>query len=187
MSRFLIISAVFALLVRDAAALGAEPAPTEPSDEELLALPWKQFDQTLGSGWRVYACRKDYRGAAALIEAYLARRNDLTPAQRAVSHFHAGAELARDNRYQEALRHLESAEVAPGSRGVPADWNELVIATRAFLLGDRAALLASKRRVEAMPSPAFPHSAEQYLEHFGQRYGAWDEEPGPAAGCKSTQ
>jgi hypothetical protein len=185
MSKSLILAALFALAAHSLAALGAETAD-QPNDEELLALPWKQFDQTLGSGWRIYACRKEYGAAAALIEKYLERRTDLTPTQRAVSHFHAAAELARENRYQEALRHLESAEVAPGSRGVPEDWNELVIATRAFLLGDRETLLASKRRVEAMRAPAFPHSADGYLEHFGQRYGAWDEEPGPAAGCKST-
>ena len=90
-------------------------------------------------------------------------------------------ELARENLYEEALRHLELAEVPPGTRGVPADWNELVISTRAFLLGDRAALIASKQRVAAMRSPAYPQSAARYLEHFGQRYAAWDEEPTPAA------
>jgi hypothetical protein len=144
-------------------------------NEELLALPWKQFDQTLGSGWRVYADRKEHRAAAELIEAYLARRDDLTPAQRAVSHFHAAAEFARESLHEKALRHLDSADVPAGTRGVPEDWNELVIATRAFLKGDREALLASKQRVEAMRSPAFPNSPALYLEYLGQRYGVWDE------------
>jgi hypothetical protein len=148
---------------------------SQAPDEELLAQPWKQFDQTPGSGWRVYADRKEHRAAAELIEAYLARRGDLTPAQRAVSHFHAAAEFARENLYEKALRHLEVAQVPTGTRGVPEDWNELVIATRAFLQGDREALLASKQRVEAMRSPAFPKSAALYLEHLGQRYGVWDE------------
>jgi hypothetical protein len=187
MSKTVATAALFSLFIHFAAALGAEEQLGKPDNEELLALPWKQFDQTLGSGWRVYACRREHGAAAELIEAYLARRTDLTPTQRAVSHFHAAAELARENRYQEALRHLEAAEVAPGSRGVPEDWNELVISTRAFLLEDREALLASKRRVEAMRSPAFPHSAEGYLEHLGQRYGVWDEEPTAAAGCESTK
>jgi hypothetical protein len=170
MSKSLAIAALLGLLA-------------QPNDAELLSLPWKQFDQTLGSGWRVYACRKDYAGAARLIETYLARRTDLTPTQRAVSHFHAAAELARANHYQEALRHLERAEVTPRSRGVPEDWNELVIANRAFLQGDRQALLASKQRVAAMTAPAFPHTADLLLEHLGEPYGAWDDEPTPA-GCK---
>jgi len=185
MSKSLAITALLGLLAYTAAR-GAESAPVKPDDEQLLALPWKQFDQTLGSGWRVYACRKDHAGAARLIETYLARRTDLTPTQRAVSHFHAAAELARANRYQEALRHLESAEVVPGSRGVPADWNELVSANRAFLQGDRQALLASKQRVEAMTDPAFPHSADLLLQHLGEPYHAWDDEPTPA-GCESAQ
>lgn len=168
-------AALLGWLLHATTALSAEPLE-KPSDEELLALPWKQFDQTLGSGWRVHALRKDYLAAARLIETYLARRTDLTPAQRAISHFHAAAELARENLYQDALRHLESAEVAPGSRDVPQDWNELVIATRAFLQGDREALLASKQRVDAMSSAAFPDAADRLLEHFGQRYGIWDED-----------
>lgn len=185
MSKAIAIAVLVGSLIHVACALGAEQQPAKPDDEALLALPWKQFDQTLGSGWRVYACRKDFLGAARLIETYLARRTDLTPTQRAVSHFHAAAELAHANRYEEALRHLEAAEVAPGTRGVPEDWNELVIATRAFLLGDREALLASRRRVAAMRSPGFPHSAAGYLEHWGERYGSWDEEPTPAA-CPAT-
>jgi hypothetical protein len=156
-------------------------------DEELLALPWKQFDQTLGSGWRVYACRKDFVGAARLIEKYLAQRTDLTPTQRAVSNFHAAAMLGHANFYEAALRHLESAEVAPGTRGVPEDWNELVIANRAFLRGDRAALLASKQRVAAMHSPAFAQTPDLLLEHFGERFGSWDEEPTPASKCDTVK
>ena len=153
--------------------LAAEEAAA-PDDEVLLALPWKQFDQTLGAGWRVYALRKEHRRAAELIETYLARRNDLTPPQRAVSHFHAAVELARENLYQAALRHLESAEVPPDSKAVPEDWNELVISTRAFLRADREALLASKQRVDAMSKPAYPKSAEQLLKYLGQPYGVWD-------------
>jgi hypothetical protein len=177
MAKVLALAVLVTLLVRAAAAT--------PNDAELLALPWKQFDQTLGSGWRVYACRKDHAGAAKLIETYLAQRTDLTPTQRAVSNFHAAAELARENRYQEALRHLDSAEVAPGSRGVPEDWNELVISLRAFLKGDREALLASQQRVAALQSPAFPQAAARMLEHLGERYG-WDDEPNPP-GCESIE
>lgn len=186
MSKALAIVILSGSLIHFAPAFGAERQPGKIDDEALLALPWKQFDQTLGSGWRVYACRNDYAGAARLIETYLARRTDLTPVQRAISNFHAAAELGHANRYEEALRHLEAAEVPPGARGVPQDWNELVIATRAFLHGDREALLASKRRVEAMASAAFPQSAAQYLEHLGERYGSWDEPPTPA-GCESRK
>jgi hypothetical protein len=167
---------VLAILAGAATLAQAQDDTTGPDAATLVALPWKQFDQTLGSGWRIYADRGEHLAAARLIETYLARRSDLTLVQRAVSHFHAGAELARENLYEEALRHLEHAKVPPGTRGVPEDWNELVIATRAFLLGDREALLASKQRVEAMQSAAFAGSAAKLLQYLGQRYGAWDDE-----------
>src|SRR5262245_7857757 len=84
-------------------------ASTEPAieDDVLVALPWKQFDQTLASGWRLYAMRDEHLLAARLIERYLAERSDLTSVQRAVSHFHAGAELARVNIQKEALSHFD--------------------------------------------------------------------------------
>jgi hypothetical protein len=167
---------VLAILAGAATLAQAQDDTTGPDTATLVELPWKQFDQTLGSGWRIHADRGEHLAAARLIETYLARRSDLTPTQRAISHFHAGAELARENLYEAALHHLEHAQVPPGTRGVPEDWNELVIATRAFLLDDRAALLASKQRVEAMKSPAFAGSAAKYLQYLGQRYGAWDDE-----------
>lgn len=167
------LGALIALLVFSCA------ARSEPGieDDVLLALPWKQFDQTLGSGWRVYAKRDEHLRAARLIERYLAERSDLTPVQRAVSHFHAGAELARVNSHTEALSHFDRAIVPAGSKGVPEDWNELVTANKAFLLGDRAALLACKQRVDAMRSPGFRDTFAVLLEYLGQPWGAWDDKP----------
>lgn len=156
--------------------VGAAERSADVERETLLALPWKQFDQTVGAGWRVYAARGEHQQAAELIVAYLDQRADLTVSQRAVSNLHAAAEFARVGLREIALRHLDQADVPPGTKGVPEDWNELVISMRAFLLGDRAALLASKRRVEAMRKPAFPDAADRYLKHLGQRFGAWDEE-----------
>jgi hypothetical protein len=96
--------------------------------------------------------------------------------QRAVSNLHAAAEFARVGLMEPALRHLDEADVPPGTTGVPEDWNELVISMKAFLAGDRAALLASKQRVESMKKPAYRGSADRFLKHLGQRFGAWDEE-----------
>jgi len=167
------LGALIALLAISCAA-GSEP---DIEDDVLLALPWKEFDQTLGSGWRVYAMRDEHLPAARLIEKYLAERSDLTPVQRAVSHFHAGAELARVNMHKEALSHFDQAIVPSGSKGVPEDWNELVTANRAFLLGDRAALLACKQRVDAMRSPAYRNTFAVLLEYLGQPWGAWEQKP----------
>jgi hypothetical protein len=167
------LGALFALLIISCAA-GSEAVV---EDDALLALPWKQFDQTLGSGWRLYASRDEHLRAARLIERYLAERSDLTPIQRAVSHFHAGAELARVNVQKEALAHFDQASVPAGSKGVPEDWNELVTANKAFLTGDRAALLACKQRVAAMRSPAYRDTFAILLKYLGQPWGSWDDQP----------
>lgn len=128
--------------------VGAEERSADVERERLLALSWKQFDQTLGAGWRVYAARGEHHRAADLIVAYLDQRTDLTVPQRAISNLHAAAEFARVGLTEPALRHLDQADVPPGTKGVPEDWNELVISMKAFLVGDRAALLASKQRVD---------------------------------------
>jgi hypothetical protein len=59
--------------------------------ETLLALPYKEFDQTQGSGWRPLVDeRHQYREAAELIVEYLQRHPEVKGSQRAVLHFHAG-------------------------------------------------------------------------------------------------
>ena len=121
-----------------------EPTPRDPDSESLLALPWKSFDQTQNSGWRVYVnpTRKQYLEAAKLIEAYLDRHAELTPRQRALCHYHAAhqyiyrAVLTGVGDPLDALPHLEKA-IVPSKETAPSlDWNEMVIATKAFLMGD---------------------------------------------------
>jgi hypothetical protein len=165
-----------AVMMMSSELVWAQERTTDMDRQMLLGLLWKQFDQTLGSGWRVYAARGEHHEAAELIVAYLKRRTDLTLSQRAVSNLHAAAEFARVGLMEPALRHLDEADVPPGTTGVPEDWNELVISMKAFLAGDRAALLASKQRVESMKKPAYRGSADRFLKHLGQRFGAWDEE-----------
>ena len=175
-SAILMTVASLAVVITASELVVAGEVPADVDRAVILALPWKQFDQTLGSGWRVYADRGNHLQAAETIVAYLDQRTDLTVSQRAVSNFHAGAEFARVGLMEAALRHLDQAAVRSGTSGVPEDWNELVISTKAFLLEDRETLLASKQRVKAMQKPAFPGSADRYLKYLGQRFGAWDEE-----------
>lgn len=111
--------------------------------EALLSLPWKQFDQTQDSGWRVYVnpTNKQYIEAAKLIEAYLARHNDLPARQRALSYFHAGMQYvfharAHGGNPLAALPDLDKAIVSGKEPAHSVDWKEMVIATKAFLLDD---------------------------------------------------
>lgn len=174
------------------AVAGPTESEREPDREALLALPWKEFDQTQNSGWRWYITptRKRYLEAARLIEDYLERHHDLTPRQRALCHFHAAyAYLFRPLRtgvgsQLEAIPHLDRAFVPEGATAPSADWNELVRAVKAFLVKDRATLLLVKARVAAMPPESVkflnpPASPEDFLAHLGEPYGSWFPQPKP--------
>lgn len=164
----------------------AEPAPRAPDREAALSLPWKEFDQTQDSGWRWYVNpgRKQYLEAAQLIEAYLERHTELIPRQRALCHFHAAhLYIFRPIRTGvgdplEALAHLDKAMVPSDAAAPSADWNDLVVAMKAFLTGDRATLLAVKERVAAMPPEAVkflksPNTPDDLLNNLGKPFGAW--------------
>jgi hypothetical protein len=113
----------------------------DPDRETLLSLPWKQFDQTPNSGWRVYLnpSRKQYLKAAKLIEDYLQRHDDLSARQRALCHYHAAhqyiyrAVRGGEGDVREAFPHLDKAIVSGKDPAPSADWSDMVIATKAFL------------------------------------------------------
>jgi len=67
------------------------------------------------------------------------------------------------NSVEIALSHLDQAITQPETENMPEDWNELVISTRAFLIGDRDELIASKKLVAAMTSPTFRNNADELL------------------------
>ncbi|MGA7727051.1 MAG: hypothetical protein WCA95_17375 [Opitutaceae bacterium] len=133
--------------------------PPDPERETVLALPWGLFDQTEDSGWRTLSSQKKHLEAAKLIEAYLDRHHELSERQRALSNFHAGMQyvfFARDHGGdpRAGIPDLEKAIVSGAGTGLPVDWNDLVIATKAFLMSDRPTLLAVRGRVTAMPPGA---------------------------------
>ncbi len=157
---------------------GCASRPQDSTRAALLSLPWQQFDQTQNSGWRVYAARGEHQEAAQLIEIYLKQHPDLTVRQRAVSHFHAGIEHVLDGHTKAGLVHLNQAVVPENTPGLSDDWNDMVIATRAFLKGDRPTLLAARARVAGLPrsSVQWPDYPDFLLDHFGRPYGSWIKE-----------
>ena len=149
--------------------------PKDADRAALLSLPWQQFDQTPSSGWRIYAQREQHREAAELLEVYLKRHNELTVRQRAVSHYHAGIERVLSGNTPAGISHLNKSIVPEKTPGLSDDWNDMVIATRAFLVGDRTALLGAKERVARLPvsSVQWPDYPTNLLKHFGEPYGSW--------------
>jgi hypothetical protein len=145
--------------------------------DAFLSLPYRQFDQTPGSGWRAMAERQQFAEAAKLVEAYLALHPELAPKERALLHFHAAQLLAVASRESEALAHLEHTAVpddTPGFPAFPGRWNDFVAATKAFLLRDRSGLIAARARMASGPSNptdlSFLNGVDLLISRFGDSY-----------------
>jgi len=143
------------------------------SHADLLNLPYRQFDQTQGSGWHTLAKQRKYREAAVLIEAYLPRHPELAPHERALLNFHSaqGFGLAGDTRA--ALRHLKHAPLEgdpPRGFWPKRNWHDYIAATRAFMMHDRNALLAARDHLSSGPSTVFLDVIEKMVSHLGESY-----------------
>ena len=142
--------------------------------ENVLALAYWQFDQT-PNGWRPLADQKRFREAAVLIEAYLRKHPELFPNERAMLHFHAAQLFGFVGDNAAALPHLKHSAVPDGSAGFPTRWNDYVAATRAFLKGERPALLAARERMaHALASDqdrTYLGVVDLLISRWGESYG----------------
>ena len=133
-----------------------------------IFLSFEDFNQK-GSGWRaLYDERGDCREAARLNEDYLRfHRFWLTPDQIAIVHFHAAQFFAALGMISQAMPHLAQAT----NRFMREDWNDMVVATQAFLLHDREQLEAARHRlVAAHAADDSIEEANILIEHFGESY-----------------
>src|SRR5258706_6034871 len=66
-----------------------------------------------------------------------------------------------------AVKHLDLALSHEKTRELGPNWNDMLAATRAFLMHDRGALVAAKERLAAAKSP---QRVDNLLENFGSSY-----------------
>jgi len=117
--------------------------------EKLLALPFAQFDQQEGSGWRPLYRIKCYSAVANLLVEYLKRHPEPSEG-RYMLPFHAGVMFASDGRYEQAIDWMkQSYSDAPSTM---IDWNAFVDATIAFLRHDLDELLKLRKRIDLQPA-----------------------------------
>jgi len=70
---------------------------------------------------------------------------------------------------------MKQALTPDNTPGLSDDWNIMVSAHIAFLIGDRVTLLALKEQEASLP-PArveWPGCPADLLEHFGEPLGSW--------------
>lgn len=141
---------VLAFLSLQAAAPPAAPEPCAVDRRAMLALGMDAFDQDHQGGWRPLSERPGCEGPAAdLIRDYRTFMLDRIP----ILYWHEGQLRANVGQTAEAIGLMERTRRPEGDERAPW-WNAYVDATLAFLRSDRAALLAARERLAALPRPA---------------------------------
>lgn len=116
--------------------------------EALLALPFKQFDQQQGNGWRPLYARKCYTEAALLLKEYV-RRHPRTAQEQYMLSFHTGQLFALAGEHLEAITWMEKGY--SNGKFDPINWNAFVDANVAFLKHDYKALLKQRTVINQEP------------------------------------
>src|SRR6266567_4797667 len=145
--RFGILSTVAGIFF--CAFVGGCAAPVSTERIAMLSLPYNEFDQSYGSGFRLLYDRGEYLKAAVLIEGYLKAHRELTVGQQKFLHLHAAQLFALGSESSRAVEHLDLALSHEKTSELGPNWNDMHAATRAFLTNNRAALLATKDRLAA--------------------------------------
>jgi hypothetical protein len=116
---------------------------------EFLNMPYQQFDQTHGQGWRIYGEEVDCHRAAAdlIIDYVLYSRAPLNADNLRILRWHAGQMLAQAGEEGQALEFFRASYEPPDAPPRQIDWNSYVDATVAFITKDRPALETARARL----------------------------------------
>src|SRR5437016_5307391 len=170
MHRFIRLAEAPALTVVFASVmLGGCATPESGSRAAVLSLPYELFDQTFGSGWRAIFDRREYGQAAVLIEEYLRSHHELTVGRQKFRHLHAAMLLALEGRNSRAIEQTDQAVCHEAARELGLSWNDMVVATRAFLAHDRPSLLAARERLAAAEYPELKY-IDRLCDTLGSSY-----------------
>src|SRR5437016_13499445 len=129
MHRFIRLAQAPAIAVAFASVLfGGCATPESGGRATALSIPYGQFDQTFGSGWRPLFDRQEYGQTAALIEDYLRSHHELTVGQQKFLHLHATMVLALEERNSRAIKHADQAVCHETAPELGQSWNDMVAA-----------------------------------------------------------
>lgn len=156
---------------------------TEPPKE--LKLPYQEFDQRPGKGWRKFAEQGKFLQAAKLIDRYEKEKKGLEEWQRVNLRFHAGQLYAFADQKDQALARFKKALLSKEPPEAPIRWNAYVHATMAFLEKDRKKLTELRKEIAKGPKlqGVVPNLdvVDRLLQYFDEPYSvAYRGKPNPA-------
>ena len=116
----------------------------------LLGLPFMKFDQDQSGGWRAVSNHGCELTAAMLIDTYVADApSELTVTEREDLSFHAGQLYGMAGLNKLAARRMVRSLNLHEGADTELAWNAYVLATVAFLQGDREELLHQRQLLAA--------------------------------------
>ena len=142
---------IFILFFIPLSVFGEEETTCALSGEEfetIVSLPFKEFDQTAGSGWRPFYEEGCYSVASKLLIRYLTEHPEIAQ-QQFILPFHAGQLLAMAGDYEKALPFLEGGYTDIEMEYV--NWNAFVDAHIAFITRDKKLLMESRDKISKQP------------------------------------
>lgn len=137
-----------------------------------LGLSYKEFDQTMGQGFRVLAAAGCSAEAADLIEAYI-QKNEATEGS---LRWHVAQLRASAGDYEAAIESArQSLSEKENLDENPFRWNDYVLATIAFMEGDLEKLKLHRDRVAEGKEAHFGNEMnlkllDAMVKHFGKPY-----------------
>ena len=137
-----------------------------------LNLSYEAFDQTMDSGMRILSAKGCHSETADLIEAYI----DHNGATQSSLRWHIAQHRATAGEYEAAIKSARSVlKEDEDLEQNPFRWNDYVLATIAFLEGDKESLL--RHRDELAEGAELHHGnainlklLERLVNNFGKSY-----------------
>lgn len=137
-----------------------------------LELSYKEFDQTMNSGMRVLANAGCHQEAADLIEAYIEKNNATKNSLR----WHIAQQRAMAGDYPRSILSAKQVILETEDYSVqPLRWNDYVLATIAFMEGDKNTLITHRNEVEKGKDDYFGNELnlkllDGLIKNFGKSY-----------------
>ncbi len=111
-----------------------------------LTLPYSEFDQTHGKGWRLLTDQNCDLEAAKLIERYIEKN----AASESSLIWHIAQARASAGKYRSAIKYAKRSLSTPEKDAkTKFRWNDYVLGTIAFLEKDKAALIKHRDVLDA--------------------------------------